>query len=168
MHKKKRSYNQKDWLISSNILKDSFQSINRKRKINRSYDIPYVAGYSEDGMTIYIDRHMPRVLKINGKSVATDRFLILHEAVEKALIDELNLHYQFAHQIALRVEEAAVRASGISWDQYNKQMAKYIKNIGDESITKIPPKLDLKPYHDEKDWQVLTKMKATQSRKKSS
>ena len=30
------------------------------RKLDRRYDIPYLAGYSRNGKTIYIDRHMPK------------------------------------------------------------------------------------------------------------
>lgn len=37
----------------------------------------------------------------------TSRYLVLHESVEKVLIDELKLHYQHAHQIATQAEEAA-------------------------------------------------------------
>jgi hypothetical protein len=47
------------------------------------------------------------------------RFLIVHEAVEKALLDELGLHYLHAHQIALRIERAAVEAEGFAWRDYN-------------------------------------------------
>ena len=37
-----------------------------------------------------------------GRRINTDRFLILHEAVEKTLIDHLGLRYLYAHQIATR------------------------------------------------------------------
>ena len=54
---------------------------------------------SKDGKTIYIDSHMPSSLRYYGRNINTDRHLILHEAVEKTLIDQLNLHYLHAHQI---------------------------------------------------------------------
>lgn len=47
---------------------------------------------SKDGKTIYIDSHMPSSLRYYGRNINTDRHLILHEAVEKTLIDQLNLH----------------------------------------------------------------------------
>jgi hypothetical protein len=31
----------------------------RVRSVNHEYDIPYIAGYSVDGKTIFIDRHLP-------------------------------------------------------------------------------------------------------------
>ena len=77
---------------------------------SRSRDIPYLAGYSRDGKTIYIDRHMPPSFRYRGRDIDTDRFLILHEEVEKTLIDQLDLHYLHAHQIATRAEQAAVRS----------------------------------------------------------
>jgi hypothetical protein len=81
-------------------------------RFDRKHDIPYLAGYSLDGKTIYIDRHMPASFKFKGRTINTDRFLVLHEEVEKTLIDQLGLHYLHAHQIATRAEEAAVRAAG--------------------------------------------------------
>jgi hypothetical protein len=39
------------------------------------------------------------VVRYDGRDINTDRHLILHEAVEKTLIDQLNLHYLHAHQI---------------------------------------------------------------------
>ncbi len=156
--RKRRTPTRQDWLMSSTMLDAALQSIENKIKINRKYDVPYVAGYSENGKTIYIDRHLPKVLKINNKKVPIDRYLIMHEAVEKTLIDQLGLHYQFAHQIALRVEEAAVRADKVSWREYNNQLMKYIKKIGDENLTRLPKNLDLKPYHDEHDTTLLKRM----------
>jgi hypothetical protein len=32
----------------------------RIRGVNREYDILYIAGYSADGPTVFIDRHLPR------------------------------------------------------------------------------------------------------------
>ena len=40
--------------------------LRRVKKFDRKHDIPYLAGYSQDGKTIYIDRHMPRSFKYRG------------------------------------------------------------------------------------------------------
>jgi hypothetical protein len=130
----------------------------RVKKFDRKHDIPYLAGYSLDGKTIYIDRHMPRSFKLGTRAIDTDRFLILHEEVEKTLIDQLGLHYLHAHQIATRAEEAAVRAAGIKWRDYDRFMQKHIKTMGDERLTKVPKDLDLKPYRDEHDDDLLRRM----------
>jgi len=151
-----------EWYVSSLMMERALDAVVRRvRKLDRKHDIPYLAGYSLDGKTIYIDRHMPRAFKFRGRTVETDRFLILHEEVEKALIDQLGLHYLHAHQIATRAEEAAVRASGIKWRDYDRFMQKHVKTIGDERLSKVPRDLDLKPYRDEHDDDLLRRMLAS-------
>jgi len=148
-----------EWYVSSLMLDRALDAIVRRVKtLDRRHDIPYLAGYSQDGKTIYIDRHMPRSLKHGGREIDTDRFLILHEEVEKTLIDQLGLHYLHAHQIATRAEQAAVRAAGIAWRDYDRFMQKCVKRIGDERLTKVPADLDLKPYRDEHDLDLLRRM----------
>jgi hypothetical protein len=148
-----------EWYISNLMMDRALDAICRRvKKIDRKHDIPYLAGYSLDGNTIYIDRHMPLTFKFKGRIINIDRFLILHEAVEKALIDRLGLHYLHAHQIATRAEEAAVRAAGIDWREYDRFVQKNVKRIGDERLSEIPDDLDTKPYRDEHDEDLLRRM----------
>jgi hypothetical protein len=148
-----------EWFVSSLMMDRALDAICRRvKKFDRKHDIPYLAGYSQDGKTIYIDRHMPRSFKFHGRTIDTDRFLVLHEEVEKTLIDQLGLHYLHAHQIATRAEEAAVHAAGIGWEAYDNFMQKYVKEIGDERLTKVPADLDTKPYRDEHDDDLLRRM----------
>jgi hypothetical protein len=158
-HKKLRM---PEWFVSSLMLDRALDAVVRRVKnLDRAHDILYLAGYSRDGKTIYIDRHMPKTMKFGGREVDTDRFLILHEEVEKTLIDQLDLHYLHAHQIATRAEEAAVRAAGIRWRDYDRFMQKNVKKIGDERLRKVPSDLDLKPYRDEHDDDLLRRMLAS-------
>jgi len=148
-----------EWYVSTLMMDRALDAVVRRvKKFDRKHDIPYLAGYSRDGKTIYIDRHMPKFFKQRGRKIDTDRFLILHEEVEKTLIDQLGLHYLHAHQIATRAEQAAVRASGITWRAYDAFMQKYVKRIGDERLVKVPDDLDLKPYRDEHDEDLLRRM----------
>jgi hypothetical protein len=148
-----------EWYVSSLMMDRALDAIVRRVKnLDRKHDIPYLAGYSLDGKIIYIDRHMPKSFKFRGRTIETDRFLILHEEVEKTLIDQLGLHYLHAHQIATRAEEAAVRAARVEWRAYDRFMQKYVKHIGDERLTKVPKDLDLKPYRDEHDDDLLQRM----------
>jgi hypothetical protein len=150
-----------EWYVSSLMMDRALDAVVRRvKKLDRQHDVPYLAGYSEDGKTIYIDRHMPATFRYGGREVDTDRFLILHEEVEKTLIDQLGLHYLHAHQIATRAEQAAVRAAGVSWHAYDRFMQKYVKRIGDERLQKIPRDLDTKPYRDEHDTDLLRRMMA--------
>ena len=99
-----------EWFVSNLMMDRALDAVVRRAKtLDRKHDIPYLAGYSKDGKTIYIDRHMPSSFRYDGRDINTDRYLILHEEVEKTLIDQLNLHYLHAHQIATRAEQAAVR-----------------------------------------------------------
>src|SRR6266481_1245401 len=89
-----------EWFVSSLMMDRALDAIVRRAKtLDRKHDIPYLAGYSRDGKTIYIDRHMPPSFRFRGRTIETDRFLLLHEEVEKTLIDDLGL---------LRRMEAAV------------------------------------------------------------
>ena len=150
-----------EWYVSSLMMDRALDAVVRRAKvIDREHDIPYLAGYSNDGKTIYIDRHMPQTMTYAGRAIDTDRYLILHEEVEKTLIDQLGLHYLHAHQIASRAEQAAVRAAGIRWRDYDRFMQRYVKRIGDERLKKVPADLDLKPYRDEHDFDLLRRMQA--------
>jgi hypothetical protein len=150
-----------EWYVSSLMMDRALDAVVRRvQNLDRKHDIPYLAGYSRDGKTIYIDRHMPPSFRYRGRDIDTDRFLILHEEVEKTLIDQLDLHYLHAHQIATRAEQAAVRAAGIEWRAYDRFMQKHVKTIGDERLTEVPADLDEKPYRDEHDTDLLARMNA--------
>ena len=70
--------------IDAHVMGDVLKAVvARVKKIDRDHDIPYIAGYSQNGEKIYIDRHMPKSAMLGGKRVQTDRFLIVHEAIEK-------------------------------------------------------------------------------------
>ncbi|HZP20403.1 MAG TPA: hypothetical protein VFB16_09360 [Bauldia sp.] len=140
------------------ILEMMSAALKRPARISRDFDIPYAAGYSSDGRVIYIDRHMPSALRVGGRRVPTDRFIALHEIVEKALLDGLRLHYLHAHQVALRTEQAAVRAAGLSWRTYDRFTKKHSKEIAVERLTRVPAALDLTPYSDEEDFDTLDRL----------
>jgi len=150
-----------EWYVSSFMMDRTLEAVvKRIGKLDRAHDIPYLAGYSGNGKTIYIDRDMPKSFAFRRRRIKTDRFLILHEAVEKTLMDHLGLRYLHAHQIATRAEQAAVRAAGVSWEAYDQFMRLYVKRIGDKRLSKVPRDLDLKPYQDERDGPLLRRMAA--------
>jgi hypothetical protein len=155
-HKK---LNVPEWYVCDLMLERALDAIVRRvKRLDRDHDIPYLAGYSVDGAIIYIDRHMPTNFVHKDRVVETDRFLVLHEEVEKTMIDRLNLHYLHAHQIATRVERDAVVACGINWGDYDDFMQTNVKYVGDKRLTKVPADLDLKPYRDEHDTELLERM----------
>ena len=119
--------------------------IKKPFEIDKTHDIPYVAGYSKDGKTVYIDRHLGLM---DGKRDITP-FLVTHERVEKALIDTFGLKYQAAHAIATAVEEEAVKQAGMNPKKYEAHYTKYIKGLVTEKLKNCPKDLDLTPYQDE-------------------
>jgi hypothetical protein len=154
--------------VSNEAMLDAAEALRRRiRRVDRSHDIPYIAGYSRDGRTVFIDRHMPRSFRFGETRVQTDRFLITHEVVEKALLDQLRLHYLHAHQIALRTEQAAVRAAGVSWRDYDRFTKSHEKAIADERLKRVPHDLDLTPYRDEHDFDLLQRLQAARRSKRA-
>ena len=148
-----------DTLVSRAMLCKSVEEILTRVHLDREHDIPYLAGYSVDRKKIYIDRHLEKnFIDHRGQCHEVDKFLILHEATEKAMIDCWGLHYQHAHQIALRAEEAAVRAAGIEWHDYDHFMQQWIKRADSDKVTRVPINLDLTPYLDENDIELIKAM----------
>jgi hypothetical protein len=86
--------------------------------------VPYIAGYSEDGKTVFIDRHLSLTFRWLLKTAREEPFVLTHEIVEKAQLDELRLHYLHAHQVAVRAERDAVKAAGISWGAYQSSVSR--------------------------------------------
>lgn len=162
--KKKSSQQGDDTKISHAILRQAERAVRASVKVNHKYDVPYVAGYSIDGRTIYIDRDLPKTLSYDGKRADILPFVILHEAVEKSIVEHLKLMYQDAHQFAQRLEQAAIRDAGISWQKYDAFIQAHLKSADDHPDLRIPPDLDLKPYRDEDDYALLRRMQRSAAR----
>lgn len=153
--------------VDDEVLLDVVKAIRRRVKVvSRDYDVPYIAGYSVDGRTVFIDRHLPKSFRWLTKTVRVDPFLLIHEIVEKALLDELRLHYLHAHQIATRAERDAVKAAGVPWWIYQRFMKSYEKPIEIEKLIRVPARLDLTPYRDEKDFALLQQLVRKENRKR--
>lgn len=149
-----------DWLLSNKILDEADDEMLDNVKPSREFDVPYVAGYSKDGKRFYIDRNLPKGFDYEGRFFLVDTPLMMHEVVEKSLLEaEAGIEYQLAHQVALRAEKACVDAARVPWAYYNNWFMKLIKSIGGRaSYPDCPPDLDLQPYTDERDKATLKKM----------
>jgi hypothetical protein len=81
-----------EWYVSSLMLDRALDAIVRRvKKLDHDHDIPYLAGYGEDGKTIYIDRHMPRTMKFRGREIDSDRFLILHVELSQTATESVKI-----------------------------------------------------------------------------
>ena len=56
-----------EWYLSDFMMNRALEAVVRQiKKVDRRHDIPYLAGYSKNGKTIYIDRNMPKVFPFRG------------------------------------------------------------------------------------------------------
>jgi hypothetical protein len=68
--------------VSSFMMDRTLKAVVRQiKRLDRRHDIPYFAGYSKNGKTIYIDWDMPKSFLFRGRRIKIDRFLMLHKAV---------------------------------------------------------------------------------------
>ncbi len=138
-----------DFNTSSHVLEEAFNAIWSRVTLNREYDIPLLAGYSKNSpLKIYIDRSIQDHYRLdnNQESINVLKPLIIHESVEKSLIDELQIEeelYHRTHQIAQRLEMESVRLLGYSWRRYQwTLMRKLITDILNKPTRTIPHDLD--------------------------
>ena len=154
-----------DWLFSDKQLDLAEEVLESQVKIDNTHSIPYTAGYSKDGKTIYIDKEVPSTLLVKSGivgrvSIPLHKTFAFHEIIEKALEDsEFELDYEIAHQIALRSERALVESYGADWNDYNTKTLELVDKIYKRAkFENVPKDLDLEPYVDEEDWKCLEKM----------
>jgi hypothetical protein len=125
----------------------------RDKKIDKTYDIPYTAGYSKDGKTIYIDRKMPEFLTsryYDNQVMDVHKYLVHHEVTEKTFMDTFGYSYIKAHSLALAVEAALMAQDGVMIDEYyGLSESYYIANERLDAINLVPLDLDITPYLDD-------------------
>jgi hypothetical protein len=146
------------------------EELEKDFEIDTDHDLPYLAGYSEDGKTRYIDRHLHAdgqptgTIEIDGDMVDVTPFLVGapeakepikrggHEGIEKAAEVFRNKRftampsYDFRHEAATGGEMREVLAAGIKRAAYTKALAPYIKADEIEKLEKVPSDLDMTPY----------------------
>ncbi len=157
----------------------------RTRTINsRDWDIPYLAGYSKDGRTIYIDRSLAE-WTWQRQIRPTKPHLILHEQSEKSIADAIaeaqgrelerllillrmahadDQVYYHCHGVATCIEEYSVtmQYGPDGCDSYNGFMKGQIMRAGDERLRRVPADLDMLPYQgsDRQDVRLRAEMEA--------
>lgn len=134
-----------------------------KYRIDRDFDIPYLAGYSKDGRVIYVDRHLPIQLLIGGVRIAILPYLTTHERTEKALLDFFDFRYTKAHLVATFAEHKELRSRNVNPILYEHALDPYIKADQHEKILKVPKDLDFEPYRDSRDLRLLERMRDKQT-----
>ena len=158
-----------------------FKTFFGSKTINTNYEVSYLAGYSNDGKTIYIDKRLPRYMTLkDGRKYDVYPPLIEHESWERALergdavispeqgkafqdwLDHKHLKkpsgykYPFAHELATGKEREIVEGDGVAWDEYQNYMLEEVKKL--KGFSEAPPDLDTKPEIDTHDYHRLHKI----------
>lgn len=153
-------------------VRQAAESLYARVAIDRTYDIPYLAGYHRaDPSYVYLDRAAPARVKEGSASVDVRMALAVHEAFEKAIMAVCpfeDLAYLRPHQIAQRLEKAVVKAYGVSWKAYQgRAMRDAMWAAVRRAPKKCPRELDTTPYEELGDEELLRamarKMRATSS-----
>jgi hypothetical protein len=153
-------YGPRDWYLTKENTERAIKALESKKKINRKYDVPDLAGYSKDEKTLYVDKDCPEEFEYMGKKIKVDSYLLLHEEVESGLMKAEHADYLDCHQIACLAEKEAVEtAEGMgAWDAYSKFCRVQINMAWNKPKPKAPPDLNLKPYIQQKEHQKLKEM----------
>jgi hypothetical protein len=137
-----------------------------EKTLNMSYEIPYLAGYSEDGRTIYIDARLNPILDLNdGRKMNIIKYLFIHELAEKQIMDKKGYQYEYAHQKATGIERDSVESDGYPWDEYQKYALSEVRRLEklDPGVP-LPSDLDVKPELDTQDYNLLRIIREHQKR----
>jgi hypothetical protein len=136
------------------------------KKLDMTYEIPYLACYNKKGDTIYIDKRLDPVLVLkDGREMNVIKYLVIHESEEKHLEDEKDYKYPFAHELATGEEKKAVEKDKFPWDQYQRYMLREVQRIKKiDPNAQIPGDLDTKPERDTHDYGLLKVIKKHQKR----
>lgn len=116
----------------------------RFQREDRQYRVPYLAGASNDGQTLYIDAKLPSKIAEVPLALSCG----VHEGVELALVQKLGWKYEPAHRVALAAERLAVEEAGYEWEPYRVDFEPYFGPIEHEALCDgdVPPDLALYPY----------------------
>lgn len=132
-----------DRIVNSPEVQDA---IKNPREIDRTHDVPYLAGSNNEGGVTFIDRRVPTEITIDGKTFDPAIPLNVHEQTEHALMTTGKMPYQSAHRVALVEEQKAVEGLGVNWDHYQAEMEKLVHTTEHEEVKSPPTDLYTKPY----------------------
>lgn len=121
----------------------------RQSRVDHAYEVPYVAGYDRDaGEYVFVDCAVPLATERNGRILPVGPLLVIHERVEKAMLQDYRTVYPSAHQIALRIEKAAAAALGVEWKAYDDLITELSDAISARTqVRDVSARLDLQPYY---------------------
>ena len=109
-------------------------------------DVPYGAGSSKDGKTVYVDRRIPRWAIIDGKKIDVWEAVAQHEIAEKAQLDQ-GKSYAESHITGTHADDADIDHQGIKHADYEAFLKPYLAAAKREARpNRVPSDLEDRPY----------------------
>ena len=156
-----------DSALSKAHIDEAISTLLKHVEIDHHHWVAYLGGYSKDWENhpeVYFDARFPDSLKVGGKTMQPFRYILIHEAVEKSLIDELGLSYDVSHDFATAAERSAVEADGFNWALYTAALRPYFGMATKKpDDLEAPSDIDLTPYIQDHSAD-LPKIEATEDR----
>lgn len=129
-------------------LRTALTQLYASSRIDRGFEVPYVAGYDLDaGDYVFVDCAVPFAIRRGGRTIPVGPLLVIHERVEKAILQDFATIYPSAHQFALRIERAAAKAAGAAWKPYDDFITAISNTISARDHAHVSDRLDLQPYY---------------------
>jgi hypothetical protein len=129
-------------------LRTALTQLYASSRIDRGFEVPYVAGYDLDaGDYVFVDCAVPFTIRRGGRTIPVGPLLVIHERVEKAILQDYATIYPSAHQVALRIERAAAKAAGAAWKPYDDFITAISNTISARDHAHVSDRLDLQPYY---------------------
>jgi hypothetical protein len=142
-------HHQLDPALARKVVDRSLAALLRDVRVVTRYWVPLLGGTARDWSRpiVYIDGRFPDQLLVEGRLMHPHRYIVVHECVERVLMDELGLPYLGgAHTFATAAEQSAVEADGFSWNGYTVALRPYIALARTKPETMIiAPGLDMRP-----------------------
>jgi hypothetical protein len=133
-------------------------------KIDRTKQVPYVAGVSADAKTVYIDKGVPDALSDGETEFYPEVPLRYHEVSEWYLMTKLGLDYDDAHDLATYEFEQpfVVGVLGLDWEGYQHSFDEYVRADEHEKLDDVPADLFMGPYEDDASADLLASIRRAQ------
>ncbi len=127
--------------------------------VSTDYSIKYTGGYSLDGKRVFLDKNFPKFVVVKNKAVDTVESIARHhEIVEKWVVD-FGYSYAYSHRIATSIERDFLKSIKVNWNDYDKAVAKYLRENYMRKLENSPADLDLLPYIESRDVTALKEIK---------
>jgi hypothetical protein len=132
--------------------------------VDRTYDVVWLAGRSQNCTRVYIDCDAPLVMTDGETGFDPGETLPWHEVAEWYGIYMLGLQYPDAHALAThRFERPRVEKLGLDWDGYETACDEAISENATEPVNEPPPDIDLSPYEEDGSGKELALMRGDES-----